>query len=187
MTPPESISISSSRSDRMPPNQRAHNSELLSREPGSLSALFACCSSANWNPTGHIVTMPAPLFEHKPLISGSLNPEALLRPTTALSDPVALLGFTPVEAIRSSAESDASVRPLGLARWRHRSAGGGCQVPPGYMPGRSVSPARCAFASGWTCSGRGYACCFAQVSAFCGRRPWLSVGWAAWIPVRTDI
>ena len=78
-------------------------------------------------------------------------------------------------------------RPLGLARWRRRSTGGGCQVPPGYMAGRSVSPARCAFASGWMRLGRGYACWFAQVRWFCGRCPWLSVRWAAWMPAGTDI
>ena len=146
MTPPESISISSSRSDRMPPNQRDHNSELLSREPGFLSALFACCSSTSWNLTGHIVTMPVPLFEHKPLISGSLNPEALLRPTTALSDPVALLGFMPVEAIRSSAESDASAWSLGLARGGVgpreedvRYLRGTWQVDQGHQLGRQVA------------------------------------------------
>ena len=43
-----------------------------------------------------------------------------------------------------SAESDASAWSLGLARWRRRSTGGGCQVPPGYMAGRSGSPARSA-------------------------------------------
>ncbi len=32
----------------------------------------------------------------------------------------------------------------GLARWRRKSTGGGCQVPPGYMTRRSVSPVRCA-------------------------------------------
>jgi len=41
-----------------------------------------------------------------------------------------------------SAESDASAWSLGLARWRRRSTRGGCQVPPGYMAGRSGSPAR---------------------------------------------
>jgi hypothetical protein len=59
----------------------------------------------------------------------------------------------------------------GIARWRRRSTGGGCQVPPGYMAGRSVSPVPCAFASGWVRSGRGYACWFAQVRRFCGHGP----------------
>jgi hypothetical protein len=40
-----------------------------------------------------------------------------------------------------SAESDASVWPLGLALWRRRSTGGGCQVSPRYMAGRSGSSA----------------------------------------------
>ena len=62
---------------------------------------------------------------------------------------------------------------------QRRSTGGGCQVPLGYMAGRSVSPVRCAFASGWVRSGRGDACWFAQVRRFCGQCPWLSVGWAA--------
>lgn len=35
--------------------------------------------------------------------------------------------------------------------------------------------------------GGGSACWFAQVRRFCGRCPWLSVRWAAWMPVCTDV
>jgi hypothetical protein len=41
---------------------------------------------------------------------------------------------------------------------------------------------------GWMrLGGKGFCLWFAQFRLFCGQRPWLSVRWAAWMPVCTDI
>ena len=41
--------------------------------------------------------------------------------------------------------------------------------------------------AGWERLRGGSSCWFAQVRRFCGRRPWLSVRCAAWMPAGTDI
>ena len=76
-----------------------------------------------------------------------------------------------------------------------RCAGIGCRrmVPGPYRYGVIAGEWFVRLASahvrpGWMRLGaQSSACWFAQVRRFCGRCPWLSVRWAAWMPVCTDI
>ena len=93
------------------------------------SGPMAGCSAAN----------AAAIVTGRPVIT---RPSSTMSPTliswfSAASDTTA--GTGPY-----SAESDASAWPLGLALWRCRSTGGGCQVSPECMAGRSGSSARSA-------------------------------------------